>query len=111
LLIHHGYRVVVDSQLAQIIINPRFLGIRSDQVSGFAKIKTTSHVGLIIRVLQKDEVVWYKEFIESDEQEGYTAVYTEMEEGVDRAYCKVLEDIDKALLSKEFQTVINREVQ
>ena len=111
LLVHHGHKVVEESQLAHIIINPIFVGIRSDQVSGFTQIKTKSHVGLTIRAIQKDEVVWSKEFVESDEQEGYTAVYTEMGEGVDRAYCKVLEDIDKALLSKEFQTVINREVQ
>ena len=108
LFVHHGYRVVNDSQLAHIIINPIVIGIRSDQVSGLMQIKTKSHVGLTVRAIQKDEVVWSKEFVESDEQEGYAAVYTEMGEGVDRAYCKVLEGIDKALLSKEFQIVINR---
>lgn len=110
ILVHNGYQVIEDSQLAQVFIEAGFTVIHSEQDFGSWTGTTSSQVDITIQVIYDGEILWRREFSETKDDKSYYALTSDIEKTINRAYCNILDSVDKEIMDKDFQSAINREV-
>jgi hypothetical protein len=111
ILVLNGYQVVDDSQLAQVTINAGFTRIHSEQDgSSWTKLqgRTTSNVDVSMRAIHNGENIWHRSFSETENDKFYYALTSDIENTINTAYCRILENIDKAITDKDFANALEQ---